>query len=223
MIGLTRILVWGGLLAAGSLGPGCQSPPDDRFGHPGGMPRSAFADLRQINTRIGVMQLDDNRWGGLDSPTVFGLDYVEDIGLDWLALEGGLSLAYDEQRSQIQGGTNAGDHVEESLALFQFSAGALLAPAPGRYLLRPYVGAGGVLLWSDVDSIVDDALFDDDDNAVGAYAKVGLLIQITADTHVGFELRWLDAQSISAGDQSLPVDGVTFAIVFGASYDWFGW
>lgn len=182
---------------------------------------SVFERIRQVNARIGVLQLEDERWGALDSPTVFAVDYVESIGVDWLALEGGLGWAYDESRATIPSGPDAGERVDESLAFFAFSAGLLASPPPDRWRLRPYIGAGGLLAWSDVDSIVGEELVDDDDNALGGYAKAGLLFQITGGTHIGVEVRWMDTQSITAGDQSLDLDGVTVAIVFGAAFDWF--
>lgn len=215
--------VLAGLLAAVLLSGCALAPVASDIVRPGGLPSSPYDRIRQVNTRIGAMDLDDERWGRLDSPTVLGLDYVESIGLDWFALEGGLTWAYDEAGAIIPGGDDAGQRVEESLAFFEFSAGVLLTPPPGLYRLRPYVGGGASILWTDVDSIVDDALFDDDDNGLGAYAKTGILFQVTDDTHIGIEVRWLDSEAISAGDRRLSLDGMTVAVVFGASFDWFAW
>jgi len=208
----------GGALAL-ALAAGCAAPHDDRPFR-GGPVRSSWDRLRQVNARIGSLDLDEERWGRLDSPIVLGVDYVESVGWNWLALEGGLEWAYDEANTTIPA---TDERVEESLGFVGFSAGVLASPPPDSWRLRPYVGAGASILWTDVDRVVGEELFDDDDSAIGGYMKAGLLFQVTYETHVGIEVRMLDTGGISAGDEEISLDGMTVALVFGATFDWFAY
>jgi len=169
---------------------------------------------RQVNFLAGLRTHDDPDFGRLDDPIVLAVDYAEPMGLGPLRLEGGLHYTYDEGD-----GTSMGQDVRLKGRGLEFSAGLNLAQMFGR--LRPYVGLGGSLQFVNLRGVSSSGtLFDDDDAAVGGYAKAGLLLQVSQTSHVGVEVRHFVGGDVTLDETDLTLDYDQIVFVFGTSFDW---
>ena len=120
-----------------------------------------------------------------------GIDYAEVIGAGPLWLEGGLRFVWDSA-SDSAGGTTRRVETE----IFEASAGLGFSPSLGAVPLRPHVGAGLAIQFSefkgrDVDL---DEFVSDSDAAFGAYATVGL--HLVLNGLMGLLLGWLAVPAI---------------------------
>lgn len=169
---------------------------------------------RQVNFGVGIRELADPDYGRLDHPIALSLDYIEPMGVDSLRLEGGMHYTYDEAS-----GTSMGQDVRLKGQSLELSAGLNYCALFGR--IRPYVGAGFSLEFVNLRSVDRnlDTIIDDDDAAVGAYGKVGLLIQITHSSHFGFEFRHLEGGSVNLDGTDLALDYDQFVVLFGTSFE----
>ncbi len=168
--------------------------------------------VRQVNATVGGQLLDDPAWGDLDEPYTVGVDYTEDWNSQWLFLEGGLHYAYDSVH------IHTGDtSIQTDISFFDFTAGLLLQWPAYRAILRPYVGAGGALIFADAD-VEGDTDHAESDATFAGYVKVGILVPVSYQSHVGVEVRALDGGIVSTDVGDASVDSVQVALVFGASF-----
>ena len=199
---------WRSLALLAALAAGCKTPvPADR------LPDEDVAWRgRQTNLIAGVRSFDDERWEPLEDQVLFGIDYCEPIGLRAVRLEAGFQYSWDESSASLPGGVGVSLHAET----FEFSAGLNASYPLGR--LRPYVGGGAALLFSDTKIIDQGAIVRDDDTTMGGYAKGGLLFQVSQIAHIGVEYRKFFGGTISLSNDEVDSDAGQVAIVFGTSF-----
>ena len=187
---------------------GCRTPvPEGRFPDENISWRG-----RQTNLMVGLRSFDDERWEPLEDQVLWGIDYCEPIGLEAVRLEAGFQYSWDESSARLPGGQGVELHAET----FEFSAGLNASYPIGR--LRPYVGGGAALLFSDTKFLDQGAIVRDDDSTMGGYGKAGLLFQVSQIAHVGIEYRLFAGGAVSLGNDEVDADSGQFAIVFGTSF-----
>ena len=168
---------------------------------------------RQLNFGFGARQLDDEGFERIDDQAVFSVDYCEVLELGALRLEGGAHWAEDDATVTI-----AGQSVHLESEAWELSIGLNYSVLLGR--LRPYVGLGAAVQFLEIDGFDEAAgsAFDDDDVAPGAYAKAGLLLQVTRTSHVGVEYRHLEGGSVRIDGTSLDTDYDQVLLVLGMGF-----
>ena len=180
-----------------------------------GLPHDHALDspIRQVNAVVGARELDGAPWDAFDPLLSLGADFTEEWNSRALFLEGGLH--YGRDKIHLDG--ESGDRVEATVEVVELSAGLLLEWPRGETWLRPYAGAGGSVLFVQAE-LEDDDSRSTDDATFGFYWKVGVLVPVSFESHVGVELRSLDAGRVSTEFADADIDSLQIGIVFGASF-----
>ncbi len=193
---------------------GCSAAPRENHDEEPALSPDALAERgRQLNLAFGLRSFDEDDWENLADQALFVLDYAEPIQLGNVRLEGGLRYSCDDSGATLPGG----ERVELRAQTWEVSAGLNAGVLLGR--LRPYVGAGGSLLFVDTKTL--DASGDVDhgsDETAGGYAKAGLLLQISPKAHFGAEYRMLHAGEVSFGGEDADATSQELVLVFGTSF-----
>lgn len=191
-----------------ALSPACVTPvPEGRFPDENISWRG-----RQTNLLVGLRSFEDERWEPVEDQVAWGIDYCEPIGLGAVRLEAGFQYTWDESSASLPGGQGVELHAET----FDFSAGLNASYPFGR--LRPYVGGGAALVFTDTKSLDQGEIVRDDDSTIGGYGKAGLLFQVSQIAHVGVEYRYFAGGTISLANDEVDADAGQIAIVFGTSF-----
>jgi hypothetical protein len=169
---------------------------------------------RQVNFGSGLRSFEDPDFGRLDDQIALTLDYCEPMDLGALRLEGGMHYSYDEAD-----GTSGGQDVRLHGQAFELSVGLNFAHLLGR--LRPYVGFGAAFQFLELRGIDEerDLVFDDDDVAIGGYAKGGLLFQVSRTNHLGIEIRHFEGGDVTLDGTDLETSYDQVLLVFGTSFE----
>jgi len=214
------------LLPLLALGASCAARPSAREPSPVLQaehdPFSSLSELavkgRQLQFGVGLRSYVDEDFGKLDDQVALALDYCEPMGFERLRLEGGIHYTHDEADDSRSGG----EDVRLSATTLELSAGVNWSILVGR--LRPYVGGGAALQFLNLRGLDDesDAIFDDDDAAVGGYLKVGLAFQVSRTSHIGFEVRHFEGGDVELDATELGTSYDQLLMVFGTSLasDW---
>lgn len=169
---------------------------------------------RQLSLGTGLRSFEDEDFGRLDDQIALALDYCEPMELGALRLEGGLHYSYDEAD-----GTSGGQDVRLRGQSFELSVGLNFSQRLGRF--RPYLGLGAAFQFLELRGIDKerDLIFDDDDVAVGGYAKGGVLFQVSRTSHVGIEIRHFEGGDVTLDGTDLATSYDQFLLVFGTSFE----
>lgn len=174
------------------------APPDER---------------RQLNFGIGPRSFEDEDFGRLDDHVAFTLDYCEPMGLRRVRLEGGFAYSNDEGDAEV-----GGEDVNLDAHTYELSLGANWSHLFGR--VRPFAGAGASVLWLEKEGVDDDLdlVFEDEDTAVGGYAKAGVLFEITPRSHVGIEFRHFEGGDASFDGTELETSYDQVVLILGTGF-----
>lgn len=177
-----------------------------------------------FETLIGARELDaDSAWAPLDSqfnagiswqPAIFGVrdpdHWLFGRALSW---DFGVHYAYD--RSDLSGPIRSGRLVSR---MIETSGGLILEPPDPTWRLRPYVGAGFSILFTDVALEGDIDPFREKDTATGGYLRTGARFQWTSRQHFGIDLRWLFGTEEPIDGIGSNADAMTVSFLFGARF-----
>ena len=166
---------------------------------------------------VGQRSMSDDLWRPLDRPIAFGVevDFAPAsspvrVALGWqFASESGHATVTDPYFGQT-------GSVDSSL--FEFSAGFLWHPVK-KAVVRPYLGAGAVMLFAANDTFWDT--FDEDgdsDQSFGFYGNAGVFFKVGDSFNIGVDGRFVRGTSITLGGRDLDADYEQVAMLFGFSW-----
>jgi len=209
---MTRLST-GALVLAALATLGCAASPSQDL-DPVRPPSGPIVLARQLSFGAGVLSYEDEGFGDLDDQRVFTIDYCEPMELGALRLEGGLHWAYDDSHETV-----GGQDVRLRGRTFDASVGVNLSQSFGR--LRPYFGVGGSLLFLELRAVDEatDTVFDDDEVTAGAYAKAGMLFQVTRTAHVGIEFRHFEGGDVTLEGADLDTSNDEILFLLGTSFE----
>lgn len=168
---------------------------------------------RQLSFGTGLRTFEDDAFGGLEDQLVLTLDYCEPMELGPVRLEGGMHYAYDEAHD-----TSGGQDVRLKSRSFELSVGLNLSHEFGR--LRPYAGLGAAIQFLELRGIDEtDVVFDDDEVAIGGYAKAGVLFRVSRASHLGIEIRHFEGSDVTLDGTDLDTSYDEVLFVLGSSFE----
>jgi len=169
---------------------------------------------RQVSFGAGLRTFEDDGFGQLDDQFVWTLDYCEPMELGPVRLEGGMRYAYDEADDSA-----GGQDVRLKSRTYELSVGLNLSHELAR--LRPYVGFGAAIQFLELRGIDEelDVVFDDDDVAVGGYAKAGVLFRVSRTSHLGIEIRHFEGTDVTLDGTNLDTSYDEVLFVLGSSFE----
>lgn len=198
---LRRALLAGLALAAGCAVPG--PPPGSEKVEP---------LRREVALIAGQNALDDD-WEPNEDQILLGVDFAWRPPGAWVDVEAGFHVSWDNSDVDV-GGTR----FQADSSIYEFFLGVRRVFPIESLRLRPYLGAGASVLLADYESERNGSFVSDDEVALGGYAKAGLLVQLTADTSVGLEVRGLTAGDIEVEGADVDLDALQLAFVFSALF-----
>jgi len=184
------------------------APQDQQPLHPA---ETSIPGNRHVTLMVGERSLDEDDWGSFDSPTVYGLEFDDTSSGSGNGFEAGFFYTTKEDDDVVAG--IAGD-VEVNT--YEFYGGVRHVFRPGRRGLHPFVSGGLDLLHGRIKVTAPGVSEAEGDLVGGAYARAGLLWDITDRVRLGADYRYLLAQKLNIFDDSLDTDygQVTFSLGF---------
>ncbi len=152
-----------------------------------------------VNAYGGTRFLDADNWDDVDNPIVYGLDGVLKVDLPWLGVEGGWFHSEDDAS-----GTG-------ELTVDDYFVG--LRVTPWKILIQPYGSVGAT--W--VDSGLDTAAADDDDQVLAYYLRVGAAFTIGI-IRLGLDGRALVGSDVDLNAIESDVDGYQLTAFVGLGF-----
>jgi opacity protein-like surface antigen len=162
---------------------------------------------RHATLMVGERSLDEDDWEPFDSPTVYGVEFDESSPGSGNGFEAGFFYTTDED-------DDVAGKVE--VKTYEFYGGVRHTFRPGQGGLHPFVSAGLDLEHGRIKVTAPGVSEADGDLVVGAYARAGLLWDITERVRLGVDYRYLFAQDFNIFDSNLnsDYDQVTFSLGF---------
>jgi hypothetical protein len=162
---------------------------------------------------VGQRWLDD-AWKPLDQPAMFGVevDFAPESSPIHVALAA--MIAGDSQRIT---GNFYGDTGDVDLGFFELSAGFLWVPVK-KGVVRPYIGAGVVLMGAGIGS--NWTWFDakDSDHSFGFYGNAGVFFKVGDTFNIGMDGRIVQGAKFTFAGQELDGDYTQAALLLGFSF-----
>jgi hypothetical protein len=179
------------------------------------IPRAASAEGMSGNVQflIGQRYLGDF-WEPLDRPMMFGVevDFAPESSPVHVAL--GVSMAGDQQTVTTPFFGETGE-VEDGF--FEFSTGFVWLPMKKGFV-RPYLGAGIVILGAGVGTNFDFWDAGDGDHSFGFYGNAGLFFKVGDTFNIGFDGRIVEGTSITLVGQEGDADYTQASLLLGFSF-----
>jgi hypothetical protein len=162
---------------------------------------------------IGQRYLGDI-WEPIDEPMMFGMniDFAPASSPVHVAL--GFSIAWDQQDVATPVFGETGD-VQSGF--FEFSAGFVWLPVKKAFV-RPYLGAGVVILGAGVGSNFDFWDAGDGDHSFGFYANGGLFFKVGESFNIGFDGRIVRGTEVTLSGQEGDADYEQVSMLIGFSF-----
>jgi opacity protein-like surface antigen len=166
---------------------------------------------RHVTLMVGERSLDGDDWGPFDSPSVYGVEFDETSPGSGNGFEAGLFYTNDQDDDVA-----AAIAGEVEVTTYEFYGGVRHTFRPGQGGLHPFVSAGLDLEHGRIKLTAPGVSEADGDLVAGAYARAGLLWDITDRVRLGVDYRYLIAQDFEIFDTSLGTDydQVTFSLGF---------
>ena len=101
------------------------------------------------------------------------------------------------------------------LTVYEGSVGLRWNLEDGATGLRPYVGAGGSLIWAELAGDSGTSRVTEDDTTLGTYLKAGILFGLPGFHHIGVEVRRLDAGVLTFTGGEANADSLEVLLIFG--------
>ena len=164
-----------------------------------------------LTLMLGERALDEDEWEPFDSPTVYGVELDETSPTSGNGIEAGVFYTNDEDDDAAIG--IAGD-VE--VTTYEFYGGVRHTFRPGQGGLHPFVSAG-IEANHGRAKLSAPGFKDSDGNlVVGAYARAGLLWDVTDQVRLGLDYRYFVGEDLELFDADLRTDysQVTFSLGF---------
>lgn len=162
---------------------------------------------------VGQRYLAD-AWQPLDRPMTFGVmvDFAPESSPVHVALGG--SMAGQEQTIT---GTFFGDTGKVQSGFFEFSAGFVWLPVKKSFV-RPYLGAGVVMLGAGVGS--DWNFFDsgDTDSSFGFYGNAGIFFKVGDTFNIGIDGKIVTGTKVTLVGQEVDADYTQASLLMGFSF-----
>jgi hypothetical protein len=162
---------------------------------------------------VGQRYLEDF-WQPLDRPTMFGVmvDFAPESSPVHVAL--GASMAWEKQTVT---GSFFGDTGSVEDGFFEFSAGFVWLPVK-KAIVRPYLGAGVVMLGAGTGS--DWSFFDagDTDSSFGFYGNAGVFFKVGDTFNIGIDGKIVRGTSITLVGQEGDADYTQASLLMGFSF-----
>lgn len=160
---------------------------------------------------------DDARWSPIDRQLDVGIalqapivDAEESLPLVLSTLRWDFGIRYAADNS------SRGDDRIESQTI-ELTAGGLIEPPDPKLQLRPYVGGGLSLAFTNITERVTDLTFSENDTITSGYVRGGLKVLFSPTQHVGIDVRYLtDGPSVDGIGGSL--ESMTVSLTFGARF-----
>jgi opacity protein-like surface antigen len=163
-------------------------------------PVTASDVMHHFTLMVGERELDEDDWGSFDSPTVYGVEVDQTSPSSGNGVEAGFFYTNDEN-DDFGGGL--ADKVEFTTYEFYGGVRHLFFPGPGGLGLHPFVSAGVEVLHGRIKLKAPGVSEADGELVGGAYARAGLLWDITDRLRLGADYRYLYAQNFDIFDTHL--------------------
>jgi len=163
---------------------------------------------------FGQRTLEDDDWSEsrLDEQPTIGFSYDRQISKKYgLSSDFGIYGSSDSSDIPVAGGDQ---HVNSTTVEADF--GVLMMWRPG--VLRPYVGAGLALVWSNARVAQGPTLFDGSDFSPAGYARAGLAYEHESGSMVGLDVHYLGGTDMDFGGLDTDVDGYVVSLVLGYGF-----
>lgn len=98
------------------------------------------------------------------------------------------------------------------------TGGLMLEPSDRYLILRPYVGGGLSLAFTDVEETVMDEVFDNSDTVTSGYVRGGFRFQFSSKQHFGIDFRYLTGGSNDVDGIGASAESMTISLIFGARF-----
>lgn len=177
-----------------------------------------------FETMLGAREMNsDSAWAPLDDQLNVGISWQPAIyGVrdpdHWLlgrALSWDFGVHYAYDRSDVSGPLQSGRFESRTI---ETSGGLILEPWNPNWRIRPYVGAGFSILFTDVELEGDIDPFREKDTATGGYLRTGARFQWNSRQHFGVDLRWLFGTEDPIDGIGADADAMTVSFIFGARF-----
>lgn len=171
-------------------------------------------DTGVLNATIGIRsQTESSQWTPLEDQVAGGLDFTFLYPNSPVGLSTAIHGAYARE-SQTVGA------VSRSVDAFQgeISVGPKAFIDLGSLPMQLYLGAGASFVYVQVDGVSGLTTRSSDDFVIGAYAQVGLMVQLNQKQGIGLEYRGLRGGSANlfGGDRDIDYD--QFSVVFSTGF-----
>jgi len=162
---------------------------------------------------IGQRYLGDV-WSPLDEPMMFGMniDFAPASSPVHVAL--GFSMAWDKQDVGTPVFGKTGDLQN---GFFEFSTGFVWLPVKKAFV-RPYLGAGVLILGAGVGSNFDFWDAGDGDHSFGFYANGGVFFKVGESFNIGFDGRVVRGTEVTLSGQEGDADYEQVSMLIGFSF-----
>jgi hypothetical protein len=156
-------------------------------------PGPSYKPQRSLGTSrllVGFQDLDEDYWEPSDGYWTVGMETSFERLSDWVGGEGGWLFSMQNERDTF-GDTVIG--VDRTQVEIYFG---LHRTFLREAFLRPYVGAGGSILWVEADQEIgpvggEYASDEEREFALGAYAHAGVALQLSEAWQIGVDYRAL--------------------------------
>ena len=164
-----------------------------------------------LTLMVGERSLDEDDWGSFDSPTIYGVELDETSSRSGNGIEAGVFYTNEERDDVIAG--IAGD-VE--VTTYEFYGGVRHTFRPGQGGLHPFVSAGLVAEHGRFKLDAPGVSEADGELMVGAYARAGLLWDLTDRVRLGVDYRYVVSEDLKVfgNDLNNDHDEVAFSVGF---------
>lgn len=162
---------------------------------------------------VGQRYMSDY-WKPLDRPTMFGVivDFAPESSPVRVALGGQFALASKSVTDPVFGKTG-----DVNAGMFEFSAGFLWLPVR-KGVVRPYLGAGAVLITAGIGNDWADWGSGDTDTSFGFYGNAGLYFKVGDTFNIGLDGRIVRGTSIQLGPDEGDANYEQVSLLLGFSF-----
>lgn len=162
---------------------------------------------------VGQRYMSDY-WKPLDRPTMFGVivDFAPESSPVRVALGG--QFSWDSQSTSIPVFGKTGD---VAAGTFEFSAGFVWLPVK-KAPVRPYIGAGAVLITAAAGSDWGDFGSGDTDTSFGFYGNAGIYFKVGDTFNIGLDGRIVRGTTIQLGPTEGNANYEQLSLLLGFSF-----
>ncbi|MEM6672634.1 MAG: hypothetical protein AAF726_07300 [Planctomycetota bacterium] len=209
----------------------CAGPPQEvgRYDplNPGQPRVEERTPVRNFEALIGARQLeDDEAWDPLDDQFEVGLGFqIPLLGersearldlADYVDWDFGIRYAFDQ--SDVSGVSVGQPDRELDAETWDASIGLLVTPGAEEAWIRPYVGVGAALLYTDVEFLGPTGFGRDSSTLFTAYARGGVRFRFRQGQYFGIDARWLFGDDGDVDGLDASAEALSVAFLFGARF-----